>query len=371
MKKALITGIVDQDGAALAHFLFEKGYEVHCIKGQASPSGTPQDDLSSGDHPIEDSHFRLHCCNLTDSSNLTRILSEIQPDEVYNLGVYSNIAVSFGPSKDRSAVLDAIGTLRLFEAIRFLGLEKKIRFYQASTFGNCSPVQEFLRRGASPLHPSPLAAVAVRYAHIIPVNYREIYGMHACNGFRFNQGSPYLAETFVARKITRAIANIAHGLEQCLYLGSMDTLRDWGSARDYARMQWMVLQQEVADDYVMATGNLLSVREFVRMAAAEAGITIEFTGSGVREIGTVAAVADVSRAMAVEAGDVIVRVDPLYPRPAEGETLRGELSKAKVLPDWTPESTLEQVCAEMVAADMKLAESQAIHTAQGHTVSMA
>jgi GDPmannose 4,6-dehydratase len=368
MKKALITGITGQDGSYLAEFLLEKGYEVHGIKRRASLFNTQRVDHIYEDPHVENSRFRLHYGDLTDSSNLTRILSEVQPDEVYNLGAQSHVAVSF-EAPEYTADVDAIGALRLLEAIRFLGLEKKTRFYQASTSELYGLVQEIPQKETTPFHPRSPYAVAKMYAYWITVNYREAYGMYACNGILFNHESPRRGETFVTRKITRGIANIAQGLESCLFLGNMDSLRDWGHAKDYVRMQWMMLQQDAPDDFVIATGKQISVREFVRMSAAEAGITLEFSGEGVDETAIVHAV-DPSLAPAVKPGDVIVRVDSRYFRPAEVETLLGDPTKAMEKLGWTPEITVEEMCAEMVASDLDTAKRHALLKAHGHHVSV-
>ena len=369
MKKALITGVTGQDGSYLAEFLLEKGYEVHGIKRRASLFNTER-----VDHIYEDPHndnpkFHLHYGDLTDTSNLTRILQEIQPDEVYNLGAQSHVAVSF-EAPEYTADVDAIGTLRLLEAIRFLGLEKKTRFYQASTSELYGLVQEIPQKETTPFYPRSPYVVAKMYAYWITVNYRESYGMYACNGILFNHESPRRGETFVTRKITRGIANIAQGLEPCLYLGNMDALRDWGHAKDYVRMQWMMLQQDSAEDFVIATGKQISVREFVRMSCAEAGITVEFTGEGVDEIATVTAV-DAEKAPGVKVGDVIVKVDPAYFRPAEVETLLGDPTKAKEKLGWVPEITVEEMCAEMVASDLEKAKQHALLKQHGYSVAVA
>ena len=368
MKRALITGITGQDGSYLAEFLLEKGYEVHGIKRRASLFNTQRIDHIYEDPHVENSRFRLHYGDLTDSSNLTRIVSEVQPDEVYNLGAQSHVAVSF-EAPEYTADVDAIGTLRLLEAIRFLGLEKKTRFYQASTSELYGLVQEIPQKETTPFHPRSPYAVAKMYAYWITVNYREAYGMYACNGILFNHESPRRGETFVTRKITRAIANIALGLETCLYLGNIDSLRDWGHAKDYVRMQWMMLQQETADDFVIATGKQISVREFVRMSAREAGIGLEFSGEGVNEIATVTTV-DPSIAPAVKVGAVIVMVDPRYFRPAEVETLLGDPTKAKEKLGWVPEITVEEMCAEMVANDLDVARRHSLLKSHGHHVSV-
>jgi GDPmannose 4,6-dehydratase len=368
MKKALITGITGQDGSYLAELLLEKGYEVHGIKRRASSFNTERVDHIYEDPQVEDGRFRLHYGDLSDTSNLTRIVSEIQPDEVYNLGAQSHVAVSF-ESPEYTADVDGIGTLRLLEAIRFLGLEKKTRFYQASTSELYGLVQEVPQKETTPFYPRSPYAAAKMYAYWITVNYRESYGMYACNGILFNHESPRRGETFVTRKITRAIANISQGVQKCLYLGNMDALRDWGHAKDYVRMQWMMLQQDQADDFVIATGKQISVREFVQMSAREAGIELEFSGEGVEEIATVKW-RDVEKAPAVKEGDVIVKVDPRYFRPAEVETLLGDPSKAKEKLGWVPEITVEEMCAEMVANDLEVARQHALLVAHGHAVSM-
>jgi GDPmannose 4,6-dehydratase len=369
-KTALITGVTGQDGSYLAEFLLEKGYEVHGIKRRASSFNTDRIDHIYQPPHEEQARFRLHYGDLTDSSNLTRIINEVQPDEVYNLGAQSHVAVSF-ESPEYTADVDAIGTLRMLEAIRFLGLEKKTRFYQASTSELFGLVQEIPQRETTPFYPRSPYAVAKMYAYWITVNYRESYGMYACNGILFNHESPRRGETFVTRKITRGIANIVQGLESCLYLGNMDSLRDWGHAKDYVRMQWMMLQQDVAEDFVIATGKQLSVREFVRMSAEEAGIELEFVGEGVAEFARVTHVLDDSKAPAVSTGDVVVRVDPRYFRPAEVETLLGDPTKAKEKLGWECEITVEQMCAEMVASDIDLARKHALLKQHGHLVNVA
>lgn len=370
MKKiALITGITGQDGSYLAEFLLEKGYEVHGIKRRSSLFNTERVDHIYEDPHIENQNFVLHYGDLSDSSNLTRIISEVQPDEVYNLGAQSHVAVSF-EAPEYTADVDAMGTLRLLEAIRFLGLEQKTRFYQASTSELYGEVQEIPQKETTPFHPRSPYAVAKMYAYWITVNYRESYGMYACNGVLFNHESPRRGETFVTRKITRAIANIAQGLESCLYLGNMDALRDWGHAKDYVRMQWMMLQQEEAEDFVIATGKQISVREFVRMSAREVGIELEFSGEGLEEIATVVGVHG-DDAGDVNEGDVIVRVDPRYFRPAEVETLLGDPSKAKEKLGWVPEITVEEMCREMVLSDLDKAKRHALLKSHGYDVSVA
>lgn len=368
MKKALITGVTGQDGSYLAEFLLEKGYEVHGIKRRASLFNTERVDHIYQDRHETSPKFFLHYGDLTDSSNLTRILKEVQPDEVYNLGAQSHVAVSF-EAPEYTADVDAIGTLRLLEAIRFLGLERKTRFYQASTSELYGEVQEIPQKETTPFHPRSPYAVAKMYAYWIAVNYRESYGMYACNGILFNHESPRRGETFVTRKITRGLANISQGLEKCLYLGNMDALRDWGHAKDYVRMQWMMLQQDHPEDFVIATGKQISVREFVTLSAKELGIALEFSGDGVNEIGTVTAIVG-DNAQALNVGDVIVRVDPRYFRPAEVETLLGDPSKAKEKLGWTPEITVEEMCAEMVQADLAKAKQHALLKENGYNVSV-
>ncbi|MDR3409549.1 MAG: GDP-mannose 4,6-dehydratase [Formivibrio sp.] len=367
-KVALITGITGQDGSYLAEFLLEKGYEVHGIKRRASSFNTQRVDHIYQDPHIENARFKLHYGDLTDSSNLTRILQEVQPDEVYNLGAQSHVAVSF-EVPEYTADVDGMGTLRLLEAIRFLGLEKKTRFYQASTSELYGLVQETPQKETTPFYPRSPYAVAKLYAYWMTVNYREAYGMYACNGILFNHESPRRGETFVTRKITRGLANMAQGLEQCLYMGNMDSLRDWGHAKDYVKMQWMMLQQEKPEDFVIATGVQYSVRQFISWSAAELGVTLEFSGAGVGEIGTVAKI-EGDKAPALKVGDVIVRVDPRYFRPAEVETLLGDPSKAKEKLGWVPEITVQQMCAEMVANDLLQAKQHAHLKKHGFSVSV-
>lgn len=369
MKVALITGITGQDGSYLAEFLLEKGYEVHGIKRRASSFNTERVDHIYQDPHSDNPCFYLHYGDLTDTSNLTRILSEVKPDEVYNLGAQSHVAVSF-EAPEYTADVDAIGTLRLLEAIRFLGLEKKTRFYQAATSEMYGKVTESPQSESTPFHPRSPYAVAKLYAYWATVNYREAYGLYACNGILFNHESPRRGETFVTRKITRGIAAIAQDLEACLYLGNLGALRDWGHARDFVKAQWMMLQQDHAEDFVIATGKQISVREFVRMSAKEAGITLEFSGEGVDEIATVVAV-DGDNAPGVKAGDVIVKVDPRYFRPAEVETLLGDPAKAKKKLGWVPEITVEEMCAEMVASDLIKAKQHALLAKHGFDVAVA
>jgi len=364
MKKALITGITGQDGSYLAEFLLEKGYQVHGIKRRSSLFNTKRIDHIYQDPHVESSRFKLHYGDLSDTSNLTRILRDIEPDEVYNLGAQSHVAVSF-ESPEYTADVDAMGTLRILEAIRLLGLEKKTKFYQASTSELYGLVQEIPQRETTPFHPRSPYAVAKLYAYWIAVNYREAYGMYACNGILFNHESPRRGETFVTRKITRGIANIAQGLEDCLYLGNMDALRDWGHAKDYVRMQWMMLQQDQPDDFVIATGVQYSVREFISWSAKELGVTLRFEGQGVDEVAIVEKI-DGDNAPALKIGDIVVKVDPRYFRPAEVETLLGDPTKAKQVLGWVPEITTQEMCAEMVAADLKSAKRHALLKAHGY-----
>jgi GDPmannose 4,6-dehydratase len=352
-KRALITGITGQDGSYLAEFLLEKGYEVHGIKRRSSSLNTDRIDHLYQDPHEQNRKLVLHYGDLADSSNLTRIINDVKPDEVYNLGAQSHVAVSF-EAAEYTADIDALGTLRLLEAIRFLGLEQKTRFYQASTSELYGLVQEIPQKETTPFHPRSPYAVAKLYAYWIAINYREAYGMYACNGILFNHESPRRGETFVTRKITRTLANISQGLEPCLYLGNMDALRDWGHAKDYVRMQWMMLQQEEARDYVIATGRQVQVRTFVELCAKQLGIVLCFEGEGVQERGIVEAV-DQAVSPSVSVGDVIVRIDDRYFRPSEVETLLGDPSKAKQELGWEPEITLEEMISEMVAHDLKKA----------------
>ena len=358
MKRALITGITGQDGSYLAELLLEKGYEVHGIKRRSSLFNTQRIDHIYQDPHVEDSRFKLHYGDLSDTSNLTRILRDIEPDEVYNLGAQSHVAVSF-ESPEYTADVDAIGTLRLLEAIRFLGLEKKTKFYQASSSELYGLVQETPQKETTPFYPRSPYAVAKLYSYWICVNYREAYGMYACNGILFNHESPRRGETFVTRKITRGLANIALGLESCLHMGNIDALRDWGHAKDYVRMQWMMLQQDEARDYVIATGKQYSVRQFIMWAANELGIDVKFTGSGLEEVGRVAGITG-NLAPSISVGQEIVKIDPRYFRPAEVDTLLGDPSKAKVELGWEPQITAQEMCREMVEEDHKAARRLAL-----------
>jgi len=365
-KVALITGVTGQDGSYLAEFLLEKGYQVHGIKRRASLFNTQRIDHIYQDPHAPSPDLKLHYGDLSDTSNLTRIVQEIQPDEVYNLGAQSHVAVSF-EAPEYTADVDAIGTLRLLEAIRFLGLEKKTRFYQASTSELYGLVQETPQRESTPFYPRSPYAVAKLYAYWITVNYREAYGMYACNGVLFNHESPRRGETFVTRKITRGLANIAQGLEPCLYMGNIDSLRDWGHAKDYVRMQWMMLQQDQPEDFVIATGVQYSVREFIIWSAQHLGITLRFEGQGTEEVGIVDAVTG-EDAPAVAEGDVIVRIDPRYFRPAEVDTLLGDPAKAKERLGWVPEITVHTMCEEMVGNDLKVAKRYALLKQHGYDI---
>jgi len=369
MKKALITGVTGQDGSYLAEFLLEKGYEVHGIKRRSSSFNTERVNHIFQDPHLEDKKFFLHYGDLTDSSNLTRIINEVQPDEVYNLGAQSHVAVSF-ESPEYTADVDALGTLRLLEAIRFLGLEHKTRFYQASTSELYGLVQEVPQKETTPFYPRSPYAVAKLYAYWTVINYREAYGIYACNGILFNHESPRRGETFVTRKITRAMANISQGLEKCLYLGNLDALRDWGHAKDFIRMQWMMLQQDAPDDYVIATGEQYSVRDFVQWAALELGLFLRFEGRGVEERGVIDKI-EGDNAGDLMVGDTIVRVDPRYFRPTEVETLLGDPGKAKTKLGWVPNVSAQQMCAEMVANDLELAKRQVLLDSHGFTTEIA
>jgi GDPmannose 4,6-dehydratase len=365
-KVALITGITGQDGSYLAEFLLGKGYVVHGIKRRASLFNTARVDHLYQDPHINHRNFVLHYGDLTDTSNLVRIMQQVQPDEVYNLGAQSHVAVSF-ESPEYTADVDAIGPLRLLEAIRILGLEKKTRFYQASTSELYGLVQEIPQKETTPFYPRSPYGVAKLYAYWITVNYREAYGLYACNGILFNHESPRRGETFVTRKITRGLCNIALGLDKCLYMGNMDALRDWGHAKDYVRMQWMMLQQDQAKDYVIATGVQYSVRQFIEKSAAQLGIALRFEGQGVDEMAVVASVQG-DKAPALNAGDVVVRVDPHYFRPAEVETLLGDPGLAKKDLGWIPQITLDEMVQEMVAHDLEQARQHALLQNHGYTV---
>jgi len=353
-KKALITGITGQDGSYLAEFLLDKGYEVHGLQRRSSSFNTSRIDHIYQDPHDKDIKFSMSYGDLTDSSNLISLIQKIQPDEIYNLGAQSHVAVSF-ESPEYTSDVDAIGTLRLLEAIRILGLEKKTKFYQASTSELFGKVQEIPQKESTPFYPRSPYAVAKLYAYWIVVNYRESYGIYACNGILFNHESPRRGETFVTRKITRGLANISQGLENCLYMGNIDALRDWGHAKDYVRMQWMMLQQDKPDDFVIATGVQYSVRQFIEWSAQEIGIEIEFEGQGINEIGKVKSInQDANTSLNI--GDIILRIDPKYFRPSEVETLLGDPSKAKSELGWVPEITVQEMCKEMVNEDLMTAK---------------
>jgi len=353
-KVALITGITGQDGAYLAEFLLKKGYIVHGIKRRASLFNTDRIDHLYQDPHVSNRHLVLHYGDLTDSTNLIRIIQQVKPDEIYNLAAMSHVAVSFD-TPEYTANADGIGTLRILEAIRILGLEKKTRFYQASTSELYGLVQETPQKETTPFYPRSPYAVAKLYAYWITVNYREAYGIYACNGILFNHESPTRGETFVTRKITRALARIKLNLQDCLYLGNMDSLRDWGHARDYVEMQWLMLQQEEADDFLIATGIQYSVRDFVNIAAKELGINIAWHGTGIDEIGV------------ADNGNVIVRVDARYFRPTEVETLLGDPSKAKEKLGWTTTTTFHELVAEMVREDLNSAERDELVKDHGYS----
>ena len=366
MKKALITGVTGQDGSYLAEFLLDKGYEVHGIKRRASSFNTQRIDHVFEDPHVDNQRFILHYGDLSDTSNLSRIIGEIQPDEIYNLGAQSHVAVSF-ESPEYTADVDAIGALRILEAIRSNGLEKKTRFYQASTSELYGLVQEIPQKETTPFYPRSPYAAAKLYAYWITVNYREAYGIYACNGILFNHESPRRGETFVTRKITRGLANIAQGLEPCLYMGNMDALRDWGHAKDYVRMQWMMLQQDEPQDFVIATGVQYSVRQFITWSAEELGITLEFKGKGVEETAVITCI-EGDKAPALNVGDVIVRIDPRYFRPTEVETLLGDPTLAKEQLGWIPEITVQEMCKEMVEHDLDQARQYALLKEHGFNV---
>ena len=355
-KVALITGVTGQDGSYLAELLLEKGYIVHGIKRRSSLINTERIDHIYQDPHIQNQNLILHYGDLTDSSNIIRLMSEISPDEVYNLGAQSHVAVSF-EVPEYTADVDAIGTLRILEAIRFLGLENKTKFYQASTSELYGLVQEVPQTEKTPFYPRSPYAVAKLYAYWITVNYRESYNIYACNGILFNHESPRRGETFVTRKITRGLSHIAYGLEDCLYMGNLDALRDWGHAKDYVEMQWLMLQQEKPEDFVIASGKQKSVREFIELAANEIGVTLRFEGEGTKEIG-IAENVDTSLAPNIKVGDIIIKVDPRYFRPAEVETLLGDASYAKNKLGWSPKISVKKMCSKMMDYDLEEAKRQ-------------
>jgi len=357
-KVALITGITGQDGSYLAEFLLEKGYIVHGIKRRSSSLNTQRLDHIYQDPHIKNANFKLHYGDLTDSSNVVSAIQAMQPDEIYNLGAQSHVAVSF-ESPEYTADVNAIGTLRILEAIRILRLEKKTRFYQASTSELYGLAQETPQTETTPFYPRSPYATAKLYAYWTTVNYREAYGIYACNGILFNHESPRRGETFVTRKITRGLANIAQGLESCLFMGNIDSLRDWGHAKDYVRMQWMMLQQDQPEDFVIATGLQYKVRHFIEWAAADLGIVLKFEGDGINEIAIVAKITG-NKAPALKVGNVIMKIDPRYFRPTEVETLLGDATKAKKKLGWVPEITAQEMCTEMIAHDLQNAKTQAL-----------
>jgi GDPmannose 4,6-dehydratase len=367
-KVALITGVTGQDGSYLAEFLLERGYIVHGLKRRASSLNTDRIDHIYQDPHIDNRNFVLHYGDLSDSSNLIRIVQQTQPDEIYNLGAQSHVAVSF-ESPEYTADVDALGTLRILEAIRILGLEKKTRFYQASTSELYGLVQEIPQKETTPFYPRSPYAVAKMYAYWITVNYREAYGIYACNGILFNHESKRRGETFVTRKVTRGLANIAQGLEKCLFMGNIDALRDWGHAKDYVRMQWLMLQQEKPEDFVIATGVQFTVREFIIRSAKQLGITLKFEGKEENEKAIVAAI-EGDKAPALKVGDVVVQIDPRYYRPTEVETLLGDPTKAKTKLGWVPEITLDQMIVEMVANDLDQAKQHALLSKHGFSIAV-
>ncbi len=365
MKKALITGVTGQDGSYLAELLLAKSYEVHGVKRRASSFNTQRiDHIYSDPHQL-DRRFILHYGDLTDSTNLIRIIQEVQPDELYNLGAQSHVAVSF-EEPEYSANADALGTLRLLEAIRILGLEKRTRFYQASTSELYGLVRETPQRESTPFYPRSPYAVAKLYAYWITVNYREAYGLFACNGILFNHESPRRGETFVTRKITRGLARIKLGLQDCLYLGNLDAKRDWGHAKDYVEMQWLMLQQDHPEDYVIASGQQHSVREFVELAAKELSMQLEWSGSGVREVAVVDAIEPEAPARPDLVGRTVVRVDPRYFRPTEVDSLLGDASRARKQLGWQPKITFAELVREMVREDFELAQRDSLVQQHGY-----
>ena len=371
-KIALITGVTGQDGSYLAELLLDKGYEVHGIKRRAASLNTDRIDHIYRDRHEDNVDFFLHYGDLSDTSNIVRLIRDIQPDEIYNLGAMSHVAVSF-ESPEYTADVDGMGALRILEAIRLLGLEKKTKFYQASTSELYGEVQETPQKETTPFYPRSPYAVAKMYAYWIVVNYREAYGIYACNGILFNHESPRRGETFVTRKITRALANIAMGIQDDLYLGNMNALRDWGHAKDYVEMQWRMLQQEQPEDFVIATGKQYSVRQFVEVAAAELGLTIGWKGEGLEEVGTIEHVIDKGLNLGARdlLGKTIVRVDPRYFRPTEVETLLGDPTKAKEKLGWVPQTSFESLVQEMVTSDLDKAKRFALLKSEGFKVSLA
>jgi GDPmannose 4,6-dehydratase len=371
-KTALITGVTGQDGSYLAEFLLQKGYAVHGIKRRASSFNTERIDHIYQDPHVQERNFTLHYGDLTDSSNITRIIQQVQPDEIYNLGAQSHVAVSF-EEPEYTADVDGLGTLRILEAVRLLGLENKTRIYQASTSELYGLVQETPQTENTPFYPRSPYGVAKLYAYWITVNYREAYGIYACNGILFNHESPRRGETFVSRKITRGLSNISQGLEQCLYMGNLDARRDWGHARDYVEMQWLMLQQEQARDFVIATGQQTSVRDFIVRSAGQLGITLRFEGVGTDETGIVDSIdpGQADQGMTLKPGDTVVAVDPRYYRPAEVETLLGDPAFAKSQLGWEPRTSLDEMISEMVGCDLEIARKNRLLLDSGYVVTPA
>ena len=367
-KVALITGVTGQDGAYLSELLLNKGYIVHGIKRRSSLFNTDRIDHLYQDPHVDNKNFSLHYGDLTDPTNLIRIVQETKPDEIYNLAAMSHVAVSFD-TPEYAANADGIGTLRMLEAIRILGMEDKTKFYQASTSELYGLVQETPQKETTPFYPRSPYAVAKLYAYWITINYREAYGLYACNGILFNHESPRRGETFVTRKITRGLSNITMGLEDCLFMGNIDSLRDWGHAKDFVRMQWMMLQQDQPEDYVIATGVQYSVRQFIEMSAQELGVSIRWEGAGVEEKGLVSTI-DGNKAIGLKVGQTIVAIDPRYFRPTEVDTLLGDPSKAKEKLGWVPQITLQEMIKEMVAFDYDEAKKHALLKGQGFSVSV-
>jgi len=357
-KKALITGITGQDGSYLAEFLISKDYEVHGIKRRSSIFNSQRVDNIYQDPHIESRNFIMHYGDLSDSSNITRIIQEVQPDEIYNLGAQSHVGISF-ETPEYTSDIDALGALRVLEAIRLLGLSKETKFYQASTSELYGLSQETPQKETTPFYPRSPYAVAKLYAHWITINYREAYGIFACNGILFNHESPRRGETFVTRKITRSLTNIFCQLEDCLFIGNLNALRDWGHAKDYVEMQWLMLQQEIAEDFIIATGKQCSVRDFIELSAAELGIILKFEGSGKDEVGIIEKMINSDHSH-LQAGDIIVRVDKRYFRPAETDSLIGDAAKARKKLNWKPKITLQEMCSEMIAEDLARANNQAL-----------
>jgi GDPmannose 4,6-dehydratase len=358
MKKALITGVTGQDGSYLAEFLLSKNYQVHGILRRTSQFNTQRIEKIYQDPHLKDRNFFLHYGDLTDSLNLTKIIKEIQPDEIYNLGAQSHVAVSF-EVPEYTANVDALGTLRLLEAIRFLNLEKKTRFYQASTSELYGLIKENPQNEMTPFHPRSPYGVAKMYAHWITINYREAFNLYACNGILFNHESPRRGETFVTRKITRGLSRIVCGLDSCLYLGNLNASRDWGHARDYVQMQWLMLQQDTPKDYVIASGAQITVREFIQIAAKKLGIKINFVGEGLDEVGHLEAI-NKECSTSLKIGDVLIKIDPNYFRPSEVHSLLGDARLAKKELGWQPESNIVEICEEMIKSDLKIAKEEAL-----------